>query len=159
MTELTTLATAEDFLDTPPQTAFEPDEEVLKLLAEIGLSAATRGCGEAAAPIFDALALFKPDNPLAAIGRALGEISAGRPEDAIRGLRAAGVTGETCPDELSAILLIALCLAGHQVDAALLCRRLLNGGSGPSRQIALRLKPTIDAGLRGTASSDARTGS
>lgn len=156
---MTTLASAEDFLDHPLQAAFEPDEEVLKLLSEIGLSAAVRGCGEAAAPIFDALALFKPDNPLAAIGRALGEISAGRPEDAIKGLRAAGVNNETCPDELSAVLLIALCLAGHQVDAGLLCRRLLNGGSGPSRQIALRLKPTIDAGLPGAANRQARTGS
>lgn len=147
------LATAEDLSEHPPEVAFEPDEDVLKLLAEIGLSAAVRGCGEAAMPIFDALALFKPDNPLAAIGRALSEISAGRPEEAISGLRSAGVMHETCPDELKAVLLIALCLAGHQVDASLLCRRLLNGGDGPSRQIALRLKPVIDAGLRGGVSA------
>lgn len=144
------LAMAEDLSasEHPPEARFEPDEDVLKLLAEIGLSAAVRGCGEAAMPIFDALALFKPDNPLAAIGRALSEISAGRPEEAIAGLRSAGVMHETCPDELKAVLLIALCLAGHQVDASLLCRRLLNSSDGPSRQIALRLKPVIDAGLR-----------
>lgn len=147
---MTIAATAEDWTEQPPQTAFEPDQDVLKLLAEIGLSAAVRGCGEAAAPIFEAMALFNPANPLAAIGRALGEISAGRPEEAIAGLRAAGVMHDSCPDELKAVLLIALCLAGHQVDAALLCRRLLNSGEGPSRQIALRLKPEIDAGLRGS---------
>ena len=140
-------AAAQDWVENPPQTTFEPEEAVLKLLAEIGLSAAVRGCGEAAAPIFEALALFKPDNPLAAIGRALGEISAGKPNEAIQGLRAAGVMHDSCPDELKAVLLIALCLSGHQTDAALLCRRLLNGGAGPSRQIALRLKPVIDAGL------------
>lgn len=151
---MTTLAAAHDFSEFASEPMFEPDEDVLKLLAEIGLSAAVRGCGEAAAPIFDALALFKPDNPLAAIGRALGEISAGRPEIAITGLRTAGVNTDTCPDELRAILLIALCLAGHQVDAELLCRRLLNGGNGHSRQIAMRLKPTIDAGLRGPITQD-----
>ncbi|MGI9420106.1 MAG: hypothetical protein ACR2RA_19960 [Geminicoccaceae bacterium] len=148
---MTTLAIAETLSTEPPQIAYEPEEEVLKLLAEIGLSAAVRGCGEAAAPIFAALALFKPDNPLAAIGQALGEISAGRPEEAIAGLRGAGVAHDTCPDELKAVLLIALCLAGHQIDAALLCRRLLNHGDGPSRQIALRLKPVIDAGLPGSS--------
>lgn len=144
---MTSLAIAEDLSENPPQAVYEPDEAALKLLAEIGLSAAIRGCGEAAAPIFTALALFKPDNPLAAIGHALGEISAGRPEDAIAGLRRAGVAHETCPNALKAVLLIALCLAGHQVDASLLCRRLLNSGDGPSKQIALRLKPVIDAGL------------
>ncbi|MEZ5932776.1 MAG: hypothetical protein R3F54_12605 [Alphaproteobacteria bacterium] len=148
---MTMLAMAQDITDLPPQKAFEPDEEVLKLLAEIGLSAAVRGCGEPAAPIFDALALFKPDNPLAAIGRAFSDISAGRQEEAIAGLRRAGVANDSCPDELKAVLLIALCLAGHQTDAALLCRRLLNSGDGPSRQIALRLKPVIDAGLPGAA--------
>ncbi len=144
---MTTLAIAEDMTELPPETAFEPDEEVIKLLAEIGLSAAVRGCGEAAAPIFEALAMFRPGNPLAAIGRALGEIAAGKPEDAIAVLRQAGVNHDSCPDELRAVLLIALCLAGHHVDASLLCRRLLNGGEGPTRNIALRLKPVIDAGL------------
>ncbi|MEM8948514.1 MAG: hypothetical protein AAGA21_02940 [Pseudomonadota bacterium] len=146
------LATAENVSERPPEPAFEPDENVLTLLAEIGLSAAVRGCGEAATPIFDALALFKPNNPLAAVGRALSEISAGRPDEAIAGLRSAGVMHDNCPDELKAVLLIALCLAGHQVDASLLCRRLLNGGQGPSRQIAMRLKPVIDAGLPGRTS-------
>lgn len=144
---MTNLAMAQEIPEQPPEMAFVPDEDVIKLLAEIGLSTAVRGGGEAAAPIFEALALFKPDNPLAAIGRALSDIAAGKPEDAISGLRQAGVGHDTCPDELKAVLLIALCLAGHQVDASLLCRRLLNGGEGPSRQIALRLKPVIDAGL------------
>jgi hypothetical protein len=144
---LTTLAMAEDMTEPPPETVYEPDDELIKLLAEVGLSAAVRGCGEAAAPIFEALALFRPENPLAAIGRALGEIAAGRPEDAIAGLRSAGVNHDNCPNELKAVLLIALCLAGHHVDASLLCRRLLNGGEGPARNIALRLKPVIDAGL------------
>lgn len=147
---MTNLAMAQDIAEQPPELAFEPDEDVIKLLAEIGLSTAVRGGGEAAAPIFEALTLFRPDNPLAAIGRALGEISAGRPEEAISGLRQAGVGHDSCPDELKAILLIALCLAGHQVDASLLCRQLLNGGDGPSRQIAMRLKPVIDRGLSKT---------
>lgn len=149
---MTTLAMVQDFTEAPPQTAYEPEEEVVRLLAEIGLSAAVLGCGDAALPIFEALAVFRPDNPLAAIGRALGDISAGRPEEAIAGLRRAGVAHDTCPHELKAILLIALCLAGHRTDAALLCRQLLNGGDGASRNIALRLKPVIDAGL-----PDART--
>jgi len=144
---VTTLAIAENLSELPPEAAFEPDEDVIKLMAEIGLSAAVRGCGDAAAPIFEALAMFRPDNPLAAIGRALGEIAAGRSEDAIAGLRRAGVNQDSCPDELRAVLLIALCLAGHHLDASLLCRRLLNSGEGPTRNIALRLKPVIDAGL------------
>lgn len=141
------MALVQDGPEQSAQAVFQVDDDVLKLLAEIGLSAAARGCGEAARPIFDALVLFKPGHPLAAIGRALGEISAGRPEEAITGLRASGVSVDSCPDEIKAVLLIALCLAGQQVEADQLCRKLLNGGSGPSRQIAIRLKPTIDAGL------------
>jgi hypothetical protein len=141
------MALAEDVPEQLPEAVFQVDDDVLKLLAEIGLSAAARGCSEAARPIFDALALFRPGHPLAAIGRALGEISAGRPEEAIAGLRSSGVSTDSCPDEIQAVLLIALCLAGQQVEASQLCRKLLNGGQGPSRQIALRLKPTIDAGL------------
>ncbi|MEL6963507.1 MAG: hypothetical protein AAFO01_12165 [Pseudomonadota bacterium] len=144
---MTTLAIAENLSELPLEAAFEPDEDVIKLMAEIGLSAAVRGCGDAAAPIFEALAMFRPDNPLAAIGKALGEIAAGRSEEAIAGLRRAGVNQDSCPDELRAVLLIALCLAGHHLDASLLCRRLLNSGEGPTRNIALRLKPVIDAGL------------
>ena len=147
---MTTLALKEDMVELPPDTVFEPDDDVIKLLAEVGLSAAVRGCGEAAAPIFEALAMFRPENPLAAIGRALGDIAAGKPEDAIAGLRRAGVNQENCPDELRAVLLIALCLAGHHIDAAPLCRQLLNGGDGPTRNIALRLKPVIDASLHTT---------
>jgi len=148
------MVTAEDFPETIPDVAYDVDEDVIKLLAEIGLSAAVRGCGEAARPIFDALALFKPDNPLAIIGKALGDISDGRPEDAISSLRAADANSDNSPDEMRAILLLALCLAGHQIDAALLCRRLLDSGSGTSQQIALRLKPVIDAGLPKPAAVD-----
>ena len=140
-------------VETDAASAYEPDEEALKLLAEIGLSAAVHGYGDAAQPIFDALSLLRPDNPLPAIGRALGNIAAGRHEDAIAGLRAVSVTDGTCPDEVKAVLLIALCLAGEQVDASLLCRRLLDSGSGPSRQIARRLKPVIDAGFPGNGSA------
>ena len=143
-----TTATAENLSDDrTPDMAYDVDEDVIKLLAEIGLSAAIRGCGEAARPIFDAMALFKPDNPLAVIGKALGEISENRPEDAIATLRAADANSDDSPNEMRAILLLALCIAGHQVDASLLCRRLLDGAGGPSQQIALRLKPIIDAGL------------
>lgn len=129
---------------------YEGDEGVLKLLAEIGLSAAVHGNGEAAQPIFDALSQLRPENPVGAIGRALGDIAAGRLDDAITNLRTLGTGDDACPDEVKAVLLIALCLAGQQVDASLLCRRLLDGGKGPSRQIALRLKPVIDAGFPGT---------
>ncbi len=141
------MAEAEPFSEVPVDVPLEVNEQVLTLMAEIGLSAALRGCGEAARPIFDALSLLKPENPLAAVGRALGQISEGRHEDAIAGLRASGANDAGSADELRAIMLLALCLAGHQTDAALLCRQLLNGGGGPSRQIALRLKPLIDAGL------------
>jgi hypothetical protein len=154
-----TFATAEELQEMYPQEAasnvdIDVDEDVIKLLAEIGLSAAIRGCGDAARPIFDALTLLRPDNPLAVIGKALGEISDNRPEDAISILRTAGVNNEGAPDEMRAIYLLALCLAGHQIDASLLCRRLLDGGRGPSQQIARRLKPVIDAGLPKPASQD-----
>lgn len=151
VTALNNMAFAEDMTERPLEAPLEVDEQVLKLLAEIGLSAAVRGNGEAARPIFDALAIVRPGHPLAAVGRALGEISAGRPEEAIAGLRASDTSFEDCPDEINAVLLIAFCLAGQRVEANQLCRKLLNSGNGPSRQIALRLKPTIDAGLGNTA--------
>lgn len=145
------MALAEGVSERPLDAPHDMDEQVLTLLSEIGLSAAVRGCGDAARPIFDALAILRPGHPLSAVGRALGDISAGRPEDAIAGLRASGMSLEKCPDEISAVLLIAFCLAGQRVEANQLCRKLLNSGSGPSRQIALRLKPTIDAGLGNVA--------
>ncbi|MGI9435277.1 MAG: hypothetical protein ACR2Q4_10695 [Geminicoccaceae bacterium] len=127
----------------------------VKLLAEIGLSAAVRGSGDAARPIFEALAAIRPDNPIAAIGRALGEISAGRPQQAIAGLRRSGAiaNADDGPEEVQAILLIALCLSGEQTDAARLCKRLLDQGSGPSRKIAHRMKSVIDASLPSPASA------
>lgn len=142
-----TMDFAQDYVEPISDVPFELDEDVEKLMAEIALSAAARGCGEAAKPIFDVLGMIKPDNPIAVIGRALGEISDGRAGEAVAGLRALSMNEADCPDEVQAIMLLALCLAGHQADAATLCRRLLNGGSGPSRQIALRLKPVIDQGL------------
>lgn len=141
------LAPTPDLPTHPQQATFEPEDAVLAQLADIAIAAALNGAVEAAAPIFDALALFEPENPLIAIGRALGAMSDGRPEDAIRVLTNAGANGESASDEQRAILLLALCLARHQTDAARLCQHLLDGARGHSLKIAQQLKPAIDRGL------------
>jgi len=124
--------------------SYQPETADLQLLAEIGLSAAIKGDAEVSRPIFEALALWRPDHPISAIGMALALISEGEVESAISLLKPA-MQIEPPSSEVAAILLLALTLAERWDEARVLKKTLLNGPDGPSKMIALRLAPIIDA--------------
>lgn len=100
------------------------DREELKILTEIGYSAAARGMGDRARPIFDALAVCLPDNAAAAIGYALLAIVDGEFNKAVEVLEKDGIRKKDNADGAKSILLMALKLAGRELEAARLSREL-----------------------------------
>jgi thioredoxin-like negative regulator of GroEL len=115
----------------------DPDD--LQLLTEIALSAAARGYAERVEPIFAALALLRPDNAAAAIGRALSALARRDADTAIEILKRDGVRARVCAAEARALLAIALRMAGRDTEARALCRALADGRDGPARKVALGL--------------------
>jgi hypothetical protein len=119
----------------------------LQLLAEIGLSAAARGYGSRVEPIFAALAILRPDNAAAAIGRALDAIARRDCDAAIEILKSQGIRARICAAEAQALLAVALVAAGRNAEARAICRSLVAGKSGPARRVAegLLAAETVDA--------------
>lgn len=115
------------------------DPADLQLLAEIGLSAAARGFGAQAEPIFEALAALHPDNAAAAIGRALSALARRDCDAAIEILKRDAVRARICGAEARALLAIALNMAGRKAEARAVCRGLADGRDGPAKRVALGL--------------------
>ena len=115
------------------------DREELKILTEIGYSAAARGMGDRARPIFEALAICMPDNAAAAIGYALLAIVQGDFNQAITVLERDGIGKRENADGAKSILLMALKLAGRELDAARLSREL-SAAPGAVRSFAAALR-------------------
>lgn len=111
----------------------------LKLLAEIGFSAAARGLGELAKPIFAALAEYKPDHAAAAIGYATTAIVGRDLDTAIRVLWRDGVNAKHASNEAKAMLLIAMIMSDRQAEAGALQEELIERAEGPAKDIALAL--------------------
>lgn len=111
----------------------------LQILAEIGLSAAARGLGAQAEPIFEALAALHPDNAAAAIGRALSALARRDCDAAIEILKRDAVRARICGAEARALLAIALNMAGRSAEARAVCRSLADGRDGPAKKVALGL--------------------
>ena len=124
------------------QASYEPDSADLQLLAEIGLSAAVKGGTEASRPIFEALALLRPDHPISLIGVALAQISEGEFDNAINLLKPA-LKEHPESSEVAAILLIALSLGERWDEARVTQKMLLNGPDGPGKMIASRLSSIV----------------
>lgn len=124
------------------QSSYEPDTADLQLLAEIGLSAAVKGGTEASRPIFEALALLRPDHPIATIGVALAHVSEGEFDAAIGLLKPAMKEHPESP-EIGAVLLIALALGERWDEARVTQKMLLNGPDGPGKMIASRLASVV----------------
>jgi len=122
---------------------YQPKVADLQLLAEIGLSTAVKGDVEAARPIFEALAIWRPDHPIATIGMALAYVSDGEYDAAIDLLKPV-LKAEPSSSEVAAVLLIALALAGRIPEAREVRKTLLNGADGPGKMIALRLASVLD---------------
>ena len=115
------------------------EQRDLKLLAEIGFSAAARGLGDLAKPIFAALKEYKPDHAAAAIGYATSAIVSRDFEAAVRVLKRDGVTATHAKTEAKAMLLIAMIMAGQKAEAGSLQQELIDKAEGPAREIALSL--------------------
>ena len=116
--------------------SFRIEPADLKLLSEIGMSAAAHGYGDSARPIFDALAAYRPRNAAAWIGYALIELAQGKFDQAITILSGDQVIGKTCEKEAKGMLLVALYLANRREEARRVHRELLSAPDSQSRQIA-----------------------
>ena len=117
--------------------------EDLKLLSEIAMSAAVRGQGPQAKPIFEALARLQPNNAAAAIGYALTELTRGRFQDAVQILQRDGIKAKAGAAEAKAILMVSLVLAGRSDEARSVQRELIRNGDGPAKQIAQLLMKKV----------------
>jgi thioredoxin-like negative regulator of GroEL len=112
----------------------------LRLLSEIGYAAVHHGLGERAAPIFDALALLRPQSAAAPIGRALTAMAAGRAEEATRILEQDALGAEPDSRAARAMLGLALRFAGRNHDSRRALERLVaEDGEDSSARLAREL--------------------
>ncbi len=93
------------------------NHDELKLMAEVGLMAATQGDVSAAKAIFAAVEQERPEAAVAYIGPALANLFTGNPAEAIDGLQRglAAVAQEDRPD-LQAVLSIAFQVSGRVAE-------------------------------------------
>ena len=99
--------------------------DTLRLLTEIGYAAAQQGLGRQAEPIFQALALCRPESAAAAVGRALVALNRGQAEEAARLLKQDGLKAEPDSRSTKAILGLALRLAGLNHESQRVLEALL----------------------------------
>ncbi len=114
------------------KTLVEP--KTVKLLYEIGLSAASRGFGETTRPIFDAFAQCFPQHAGAAIGYAMLSLSQGDTDYAIEILKRDGITKQVCAQEAKGLLLVAYNMAGRQAEAQALQAELMQTQNQQTQQ-------------------------
>jgi thioredoxin-like negative regulator of GroEL len=101
------------------------EDEALRLLSEIGYAAVHHGLGDRAAPIFTALALLRPHNAAAGIGRGLAAMAAGRADEAVRILEQEALAAEPDSRTAKAMLGLALRFAGRNHDSRRVLEQLL----------------------------------
>lgn len=103
------------------------EEELPRLLSEVGYAAVHHGLGDRAAPIFTALALLRPQNAAAGIGRGLAAMAAGRADEAVRILEQEAVAVEPGNRTAQAMLGLALRFAGRNHDSRRVLEQLAAG--------------------------------
>ena len=101
------------------------EDEALRLLSEIGYAAVHHGLGPRAAPIFTALAVLRPKNAAAGIGRGLAAMAAGQPEEAVRVLQQEALAVEPENRNARAMLGLALRFAGRNHDSRRVFEQLI----------------------------------
>jgi hypothetical protein len=115
--------------------------EELRLLAEIGFMATTRGQCRRAKTIFEGLRELRPASPAPYIGLALAHLGVGAMEEAARVLREDGLRANPGNGEVLAFLGLVLSSARHFAE----CERVLVGvldqgeSDTPEHRLALRL--------------------
>lgn len=98
-------------------TALPLDRDAMRLLAEIGFMGTVTGPVAAARSLFESLQILRPDSKLPWIGLALGELGAGRPEEAVRLLRDEALRLHPGDAESLTFLGMALQKAGRASEA------------------------------------------
>jgi hypothetical protein len=114
-------------------------EAELQLLAQVAISAAARGLGPTAAPLFDAIEVLAPHHACGSVCRALTALGRRQPDVAIAELRQRGVRARVGAREARALLMLALCLAKRKAEALSLYADLAHGPDGPARRLAQKL--------------------
>lgn len=115
------------------------DDEAVKLLSEIGYAAVHHGLGDRAAPIFAALAVLRPNNAAAGIGRALTAMTAGKADEAVRILEQEALAAEPDSRSARAMLGLALRFAGRNHDSRRVLEELAGGDGDTSSRLAHEL--------------------
>jgi thioredoxin-like negative regulator of GroEL len=118
-------------------------DEIVRLVSEIGYAAVHHGLGERALPIFDALAVLRPQSAAAAIGRALVALSSGKADEAARILEQEALAAEPDSRAARSMLGLALRFAGRNHDSRRVLEQLLaeDGGDSSSRLARELLEP------------------
>lgn len=101
------------------------EDEAVRLLSEIGYAAVHHGLGDRAAPIFTALAVLRPQNAAAGIGRGLAAMAAGRADEAARILEQEALAAEPGSRTARAMLGLALRFAGRNHDSRRVLEQLV----------------------------------
>lgn len=114
-----------------------------RMLAEIALAAVQQGRGEQALPILDALDHETPDHPIAAVGRALMALHAGRADDAVRILEREALGKRHGRIPVQGLLLMALAAGSRYAEAARLLDIILAGPDSASRRLAMTIGTAI----------------
>lgn len=105
---------------------FPLSRQDLQLLAQIGFFAAQSGQRGAAAALFAALRVVRPDAVLPWIGLAVADMGAGRAAEAARLLRDEALREHPADPELCAFLGLALIEAGHVTEARKVLQALVD---------------------------------
>jgi hypothetical protein len=126
------------FAEVPADEAAVTEAE-LQLLAQVAISAAARGLGPTAAPLFDAIEVLAPHHACGSVCRALTALGQRQPEVAIAELRQRGVRARVGAREARALLMLALCLAKRKAEALSLYADLAHGPDGPAKRLAQKL--------------------
>ncbi|WP_345539412.1 tetratricopeptide repeat protein [Variovorax defluvii] len=98
----------------------------MQLLAQIGFFAAQSGQRGAAAALFSALRVVRPEAVLPWIGLALADMGAGRAGEAARFLRDEALRAHPADPELCTFLGLALIEAGHLAEARKVLQELVD---------------------------------
>jgi predicted Zn-dependent protease len=108
------------------------EDEAVRLLSEIGYAAVHHGLGDRAAPIFTALAVLRPQNAAAGIGRGLTAMAAGRAEEAVRVLQQEALAVDPESRTARAMFGLALRYAGRNHDSRRVLEQLIAEGDEDS---------------------------
>ena len=107
-------------------------DEILKLVSEIGYAATHHGLGSRALPIFEGLAVLRPQSAAGPIGKALVALASAKPDEAARILEQEALAAEPDSRPAKSMLGLALRFAGRNHDSRRVLERLVAEDEGDS---------------------------